>query len=184
MIGRRCTLTAENAMCAIQVTMLQILRKVHNGGREGDHGGKSKRLMHARIADGVGGIMGEIACSQIMNLAWVPGGKEISGGEVGGVIEVRHTEHMDGHLLIYHKDSDRSIFAMMVGSYPDFWLRGFKLGTDCKHADFWHATADPPCWWVPQIELGTLDAAVARLRELQPDLAAITLRIVSSSAAR
>lgn len=141
--------TAEDAICASSVATLQILRKVAKQ-RNGDHGGRSVRGLRERWADGIHGLMAEIALSRALNLPWTPGGMKISHGDVGNVLEVRATEHRAGHLLIYTEDKDSSVFALMIGHYPEFRLAGYIVGIAAKKPEFWRDNADPPCWWVPQ----------------------------------
>jgi hypothetical protein len=151
------TMTAEDALSATSVASLQMVRKVAKG-RDSDHGGHSKRTMRERWADGIHGAMAEVSLAKALNRAWTPGGMDISTGDVGYKLEVRATEYLSGHLLIYHKDKDESVFVLMVGHYPQFRDNPrCILGKEAKQDKFWRADADPPCWWVPQSELQPLE---------------------------
>lgn len=153
-------LTAEDALAAASVATVQIVRKVHSN-RNKDHGGTSARAMRLRFADGIHGIMAEIALARVLNLAWTPGGIRVSRGDVGGKIEVRVTEHPGGHLLVYENDDDSSPFVLMVGHYPGFRAAGYILARDAKRREWFNAKADPPGYWVPQAALNDLETLTA-----------------------
>lgn len=134
---------------ATTVATMQLIRKVaHN--RDSDHGGASERSLRLRFADGIHGLMGEIIVARRHKLNWTPGGFEVSRGDVAGFLEVRTTEPNFGHLLIYKKDKDASVFALVLGHYPLFRIGGYLRAGLCKRQEWWRANADPPCWWVPQ----------------------------------
>jgi len=156
-IGQTATITAEHAMCAASVATLQMLRK-HSRERNCDHGARSTRGQRIRWADTMHGLMGEIACSEMSNLAWTPGSLHVSTGDVGKKIEVRTTEHHDGHLHIYENDADDGIFVLMTGDYPTFRFAGCLMkGRDGKRPEWWRSNGNLPCWWVPQSALGPLE---------------------------
>jgi hypothetical protein len=126
------------------------------------------------------GIMAEIACAQMLNVAWYPGGREITRNqEVGGCIEARGTEHANGHLVIYDDDSERGIFALVINRYPNFSLNGFFVGQDGKDPKYWKEDCNNPSFWIPQVDLVTLDVALVRLKTLWPELADARLRVLS-----
>jgi hypothetical protein len=141
-------ISAEDALCASAVATTQMLRK-HTEGRNGDHGGHSERGWCARWGNTWNGMMGEIALSRLLNMAWTPGGQKVSRGDVGFKLEARTTEWQNGHLLIYPEDKDASFFVLMVGHYPYYRAIGYMLGSDAKRDEYWRKS-DPPCWWVPQ----------------------------------
>jgi hypothetical protein len=177
-----CTLSAEQALAAGSVAMMQILRKLHNGGVGNDHGKRSGRSLRIRIGDGVMGVMAELACAQMLNLAWFPGGRDITRNqEVGGFIEARGTEHTNGHLVIYQDDSERGIYALIINQYPHFTLAGFLVGQDGKDLQYWKEDCNNPSFWIPQDKLSSLDAALARLKALWPGLPDTPLRLLSNS---
>lgn len=155
LIGLRTRLTAEDALTAAAVGSVWMLRKLAHK-RNSDHGGLSTRGLRLRWADTIHGIMGEIALSRMLNVAWTPGGIEISFGDVGYFFEARATEHVDGHLTLYQRDKDHSLFVLLVGEFPDFRAVGCMRGSKAKNPIWWRADKDPPCWWVPQRALDDL----------------------------
>jgi hypothetical protein len=152
------TLSAEAAISAASVATLQILRKIAKQ-RNGDHGGRSDRGMRERWADGIHGSMAEVALSQALNLAWTPGGMRISRGDVGNMLEVRATEHLGGHLIVYEDDADESLFVLMIGHFPSFRIAGCMLGKSAKQQQWWRQDKDPASYWVPQSALEPLGVA-------------------------
>jgi len=143
-------LTPEDLIDAATHAMLQIIRKIARD-RNTDHGGVSNRGMRLRIADGIHGMLGEIALSRMRDQAWTSGGMHITRGDVSHKFEVRATEHLNGHLLIYRTDNDNDLFALMIGHYPRMEFAGWMYAREAKRrTDWWNETADPPCWWVPR----------------------------------
>ena len=145
-------LVAEDVWCAVSVATMQMLRKIAKE-RNGDHGATSDRGMRQRWADGIHGAMAEIALARALHLEWTPGGKLVTHGDVANRLEVRATERENGHLLIYPNDADESLFVLMIGHYPVFRIAGCILAAAAKKTDWWHADADPACFWVPQSAL-------------------------------
>jgi hypothetical protein len=134
----------------------QMMRKISRE-RHGDHGGSSKRTMRDRWADSIHGMMGEIALARALGLPWTPGGIEVTRGDVANKLEVRATERLSGHLLIYPNEADASIFVLMIGHYPQFRIAGSITAADAKQDQWWRSETDPPCWWVPQKALSPVD---------------------------
>lgn len=145
-------LSAEDALCAASVATLQMVRKVANN-RNHDHGYLAKRGMRERWADTLHGMMGEIALAHALDLPWTPGGMNVSRGDVAHRIEVRATEHPNGHLLIYDDDDRDRVFVLMIGHYPVFRIAGGMIAADARNGGWWRPDSDPPCFWVPQASL-------------------------------
>ena len=150
-------LTAEHAIMAAGVATLQMLRKLARG-RGTDHGGRSMRPMRERWADGIHGCLAELALAGMLGRAWTPGGMHISHGDVG-LLEVRATEHRDGHLIVYEDDPSDAIYVLMIGHYPRFRCAGCLAGHAAKFHEWWRADKDPPSFWIPQSALSSVDIA-------------------------
>jgi hypothetical protein len=144
-------------MAAVGVAAVQMLRK-SKGGRATDHGGTSGRTLTQRWGDTIHGCMAELAVCRAVNRAWTPGGADVSRGEVGGRIEVRATEHQNGHLLVYPSDSDEAWFVLVIGHFPEFRIVGCIKAADAKRYPL-NAQSKPPCHWVPQADLLPLSEA-------------------------
>jgi hypothetical protein len=89
---------------------------------------------------------------------WTPGGADVSHGEVGGRIEVRATEHQDGHLLVYPSDRDDAWFVLAIGHFPEFRIAGCIKALDAKRYPL-NERSKPRCHWVPQSDLRPLSEA-------------------------
>jgi hypothetical protein len=96
--------------------------------------------------------------------------------DVGRDIEVRHTEHPNGHLIHRPGDCLDRRYILVVGEAPSAWkwvtcrhpfatrplepfplkIAGWKLGRSCRENDYWYRRLDPnrpKCWAVPQSAL-------------------------------
>lgn len=141
----------EDLLNAAGVCATQIYRR-HLNGRSNDHGeGEGDRTFTERMGGGTQGYLCEIAASRIHNVAWIPGGRIITRGDLGGGYCVRGTEHTNGHLLIYRKDTDEDWFMLVTGTFPNFvLLNGIIRAGECKQDQFRRNNCRTPCWWVPQ----------------------------------
>lgn len=147
-------ITNDEAMAASSIATLQMLRKV-TMSRKTDHGSFSKRRFRERLGDTFLGLVGEIAVSKYLNKSWSPGGSKVSTGDVSNSIEVRTTDHPDGHLLVYDRDNDESVFYFVVGDFPKMSIVGKIKAKDAKQPKYMR-DSDPPCYWVPQSDLNNI----------------------------
>jgi len=145
-------LSADEGMAAVSVAAMQMFRTIRKG-RSVDHGGSSDRTLTERWGNIIHGNMAEIAVSRALYRPWTPGGAKISRGEIGGDIEVRATEHKNGHLLIYENDLDDKWVVLAVGHWPTFRIVGAILAGEAKRIIPINTDAKPPCYWVPQQSL-------------------------------
>lgn len=148
--GATITLSADDAMMASMVAVLRMLR-VHAKGRTLDHGELlNTRSWRQRWADQLHGTMAELALSRLLHLEWTPGGMDISKGDVAGTIEVRATEHQNGHLVCFRNDPPSGLLCLMVGFYPTFRCAGFMPVRAARIDEWWRPHEKPQGWWVPQ----------------------------------
>jgi hypothetical protein len=65
----------------------------------------------------------------------------------------------DFDLLVRPNDKDDAPYVLMVGVAPLFRFAGWKLGRDCKRAEWVRTHGDrPPAYFVPQAFLGDLES--------------------------
>ena len=126
---RTVELTFDEGMAASAAASVQMLRKIQRG-RNGDHGGLSRRALAVRWGDTINGLMGEFAASRALNRAWTPGGGRISFGECAGW-EVRTAWHPGDGLVIYPADNDGT-YVFVCGSWPTFSVYPPILATEAK----------------------------------------------------
>ena len=74
-----------------------------------------------------------------------------------GAYQVRYTDHIGGHLLIYEDDEPERTFILVTGGVRTptalrFYVCGFMRAQEARRLDWRHeATADwEASWWVPQ----------------------------------
>ena len=150
--AKKVEITADEAVAAAAAGAIQQIRSVlRERGR--DHGGVSRRQQRLRWADSIHGMMAEMAVAKYLGVTWTPGAQAVKRGDVAEAIEVRATEHENGHLLVYDSDSDAAPFVLAVGHFPCFYLAGWLYGADCEQQRYWQRDKDPPCYWVQQNHL-------------------------------
>lgn len=78
-------------------------------------------------------------------------------GDVGH-LQVRHTQHEDGHMIVHDRDKDHDPFILVTGSIPKLTLRGWLYGKDCKKPEYYRTEGvRHPAYFVPQSELKPLE---------------------------
>jgi len=77
-------------------------------------------------------------------------------------IEVRFTKYANGHLLIYDEDLDDCRYVLVTGALPEYSIRGWLLGKDCKLVEYYAPlTPDrPPVFKVPQSALRPIEELI------------------------
>jgi len=99
----------------------------------------------------------EMAVAKYFNVYWDGSVNSFKLPDVGG-FQVRHTQKLDGCLIVRPADSDRDVYLLVVGSSPTYYLVGWCYGRDAKLDEFVVGYNDmPPAWFVPQIKLVPLD---------------------------
>lgn len=78
--------------------------------------------------------------------------------DLGLDLQVRHTEHWAGGLVVRPGESDEETFILVTGKFPVFHVRGYMLGYDAKlqkYNDHFHEKrmTGPEAFLVPQSAL-------------------------------
>jgi hypothetical protein len=94
----------------------------------------------------------EMLVSLTVNASWrpflaVPG--EIQA-DVGSSIQVRHTKHDHGCLIVYDHDRDDQQFVLVTGLGLEQKIVGWIHGVDAKKPEHWKASARCPAFFVSQ----------------------------------
>jgi len=93
----------------------------------------------------------ELAAAKALNLYWDGSVNTFKAPDLPGNIQVRHTEHLNGRLIVREGDSDDHIFLLVVGKVPSMHVIGWLLGAKAKQDRF---LMDPNgrgrAWFVPQ----------------------------------
>jgi hypothetical protein len=83
-------------------------------------------------------------------------------GDVGPGVQVRHTEHANGGLLIHagppydrwgREDPDFHVFFLVTGGPVDYRVCGWAEGWEAKQPQYWAAWLSNPAWRLPQDQL-------------------------------
>jgi hypothetical protein len=106
---------------------------------------------HHTVEKEIEAIGAEIAFARLIGEEWVDGPTPDYDGDVGSGMQVRHTAHKNGHLLIHPGDSDDHFFFLVTGNYPVFTVVGWLRGADGKSASLWkELVPGRPAFCVPQ----------------------------------
>jgi len=93
----------------------------------------------------------ELAVAKYLNVYWNGGAwnGKVAQSDVGK-LQVRHTHHENGSLILYPEDDDEQTFVLVVGRSPKFRLAGYILGKDGKGLVDIKTDCRYPAHWVPQ----------------------------------
>jgi hypothetical protein len=98
------------------------------------------------------GAIAELAVAQALGLFWQPSeGVQTKGAPDVGPLEVKHTHHAEGDLLVPKHAPDDRPFVLVVGAAPTYGVVGWRLGKEAKHKRWWHRPWET--YRVPQTEL-------------------------------
>jgi hypothetical protein len=71
-----------------------------------------------------------------------------------GQVEVRHTAHKNGHLMLYPSDKENSRFVLVAGNIPDLEIKGWIVAKEGMKTCYYRTKAKDGVvcdgWWVPQ----------------------------------
>lgn len=82
-----------------------------------------------------------------------------------GSLQVRHTQHENGCLIVRPPDSGDENFILVTGATPRYFIHGWIKGKDAKDPRFWRDKAGKivgAAWFVPQGELHPIDDLVIK----------------------
>lgn len=162
-LGRRVILSAENRERAEWAARARQDSAVANG-RPAAHNAPEKYAkalyLHRQ------GAIGEAVVAQALGIPVVLRTNRPDRNNEPDVahVNVRQTEHEDGHLTLYEKDHPEIPFVLVTGRINQnvFWIRGWdygcKLKIDEHWTEFWRGKElRAPCYFVPQTALRPFD---------------------------
>lgn len=79
--------------------------------------------------------------------------------DVGNAIEVKWTKWHDGQLIIYEADRNSDIAVLVVGTSPNYQIKGWIPVAAAKKDRYKHAKQ--PTWWVTQANLQPIETLKA-----------------------
>ena len=99
------------------------------------------------------GACAEMAVAKALKIYWDYSVNTFSAPDVG-LFQIRHTKIPHGKLIVRPQDSDSETFILIVGSSPDFDIKGYMNGGEAKQDKYLSSpNGKAPCWMVPQEDL-------------------------------
>lgn len=77
-------------------------------------------------------IGAEIAVARQIGREWVDTDRPDYDGDVGPGVQVRHTRHLNGRLILHEGDHDDHDFFLVIGTYPSLAVVGWISGAEGK----------------------------------------------------
>lgn len=77
-------------------------------------------------------IGAEIAVARALGKEWADTDMPDYHGDVGDGVQVRHTRHFNGRLLLHDSDRDEHFFFLVTGYFPVFDVVGYLRGDRAK----------------------------------------------------
>ena len=105
------------------------------------------------------GALAEVAVAKHLNIFWDGSVNTFKRPDVGS-LQIRHTQHKNGCLIVRRGDSDDEIYVLVTGTHPEDELRGFMHGFEAKVDEFWRnvdGKVTSPAWFVPQSRLTKME---------------------------
>jgi len=111
----------------------------------------------ASLRNHVRGVKCEFACSIILNQYWRPTVGEIHQRDVGGQIDVRSTDLIDGRLIVKPSDPGHVPFVLMLETGNVYRALGWLFAHEAKTFPLLTSFGDP-AHFVPQASLHPIDS--------------------------
>lgn len=77
-------------------------------------------------------IGAEIEVARLIGREWIDTDRPDYDGDVGPGVQVRHTRHLRGRLILHAGDRDEHDFFLVVGTYPALEVIGWITGAEGK----------------------------------------------------
>ena len=118
----------------------------------------------------VEGACAELAAAKALDLYWDGSVNRSDKADLRFDIDVKHTRHEDGRLLISKDDRDDWFYVLVTERPPKMTVHGFMKGSDAKREDWWDHP-DPErdgAFCVPQKRLRPLSDLSRIIKEDMP----------------
>lgn len=150
------TLTKAELYMGAVIGSLRRIASLQNGNNPNRHAQKSD------WATDIDGAHAEQALSKYLGIYWFPGINTFKAPDLINGLQVRSTNHANGHLIIRPNDDDYQTFVLVVCQTPIYRLMGSLMAIEAKTAEYFHKgeVGEADCWWVPQGALGDLPEPV------------------------
>jgi len=95
----------------------------------------------------------ELAVAKHLGVFWDGSVNTFKAPDIGH-LQIRHTQHNNGCLILRPADSPTETYVLITGTHPNYTIRGYIKGEDGKKPEF---LRDPngkfQAWFVPQCNL-------------------------------
>lgn len=99
-------------------------------------------------------IGAEMAVARVLNRTWEDQDTPDYDGDVGERVQVRHTRHTNGQLLLHPDDKDNHAFFLVTGTFPNYNVVGWLMGKQAKSVgEIKELQPGRPCVCVQQKDL-------------------------------
>ena len=113
------------------------------------------------IDNHIHGAASEMLVAKALRRTWLPVVEDPKTlpSDVGSNIQVRHTRHPTGRLILHPADQDDQRFVLVRPRYPEHVIVGWILGRDGKKEKWWEEPIPGrAAFFVPNKELHQLDS--------------------------
>ena len=141
------TLTDQEVLMAAQIGVMRRLDSTHKGYDRLKHSAKST------LAYDIDGACAEMAVAKAMGCYWSGHIGSFKDPDVAS-IQVRSTNHADGHLIIRDNDQDKFAYILVITDCPHYKIVGGISGKKAKEKEKRDAdNYGNSSWWISQEEL-------------------------------
>jgi hypothetical protein len=143
---------SQPEMCmAIEVAKMRRMDSFKKGLTLGKNSGeKDKRSWDWEID----GAAAELVVAKELGRYWSGPVGNFKEGDIGERIQVRHTNRMDGKLIIREDDKNEHYFVLVRGKMPSYEVVGYINGAEAKLDKFlFGPNGAKPAYFIPSSEL-------------------------------
>jgi hypothetical protein len=104
------------------------------------------------------GAAGELALAKYLGHYWSGALGNLDAADVRDW-QVRTSAGEDSCLIVHPADGDDDRFVLIIGTAPNFLIRGWAYGRDAKRLEFWRDPSgrDRPAYFLPQSQLRPME---------------------------
>lgn len=106
------------------------------------------------------GAVGELVVAKYFNRYWRPVVRDPWNDircDIGTSLQIKTTEHDNGHLIVHKHHPDDCVYILVVGRNLTWRIAGWLMGWEAKQDTWWNTNHRVPAFWVPQKELRPIE---------------------------
>lgn len=143
------TLTQEEMTIASLVAGLRRAESKSNN-RPDNHGFDGGNAWDIEVE----GAAAEMAYCKMRGQYWSASVNSFKNADCGTNVQIRHTQHKNGCLIVREPDNDDHYYVLVIGQAPVLRIAGWIKGSDAKQEPFKKApNGRVPAFFVPQSAL-------------------------------